>query len=268
MGGGRRGRDGEGEVAREEGEEGGLNGMRLRAATRRRDHRRTKKRRATGARPARGEKGARSEVRRSVAVGDARRGAGSPRSRRSRERATDGAGSRDDDPRRAGRGGGGREEGARRAERGRLAREPAASAFPETGRADATRRSIGGAARDEAARPRGRFASRSSALGMYLAGRPVARPSPTRGACVPPNAARSERRPTDDQGDARAKGRFKRSIISVCSDGRRRPENILRTRAVPNLENVSSFFHTNTVNTETSSSSLLVSAFLPAVYWL
>ena len=145
-------------------------------------------------------------------------GAGSPRSRRSRERATDGAGSRDDDPRRgAGRGGvgGGEREGARTSRnRGRPAREPAASAFPERGARDATRRSIGGAARDEAGRdaPRAVRELLVGARHVPRGGRPVAHDRhPARGARASRwNAARSERRPTDDQviGSRRAKGRF------------------------------------------------------------
>ena len=187
-------------------------------------------------------------------------GAGSPRSRRSRERATDGAGSRDDDPRRGagrGRGGGVEREGARTSRnRGRPAREPAASAFPERGARDATRRSIGGAARDEAGRdaPRAVRELLVGARHVPRGGRPVAHDRhPARGARASRwNAARSERRPTDDQvievAAARNDVSRKRSI-SGCSTRETTPPRkyFSHVRAVPNLENVSSFFHTNTV---------------------
>lgn len=191
-------------------------------------------------------------------------GAGSPRSRRSRERATDGAGSRDDDPRRgAGRGweGGGREGGgADEPESGApRARTRRVSVSREGGARDATRRSIGGAARDEAGRdaPRAVRELLVGARHVPRGGRPVAHDRhPARGARASRwNAARPERRPTEDQviGSRRAKGRFAQTEhLSGCSTReRRRPENMIsyfaHVRAVPNLESVSSFFHTNTV---------------------
>ena len=178
--GGGGGGTGEGEVAREEGEEEG--GVEWNGKTAGGDaggaiDRRTKKRRANARAPrAWREAGARSEVRRSVAVGDARRRRGIA-AFASFPGARDGRGGlarRRSAPRgRPGEGGGVEREGARTSrDRGRPAREPAASAFPETG-SRGTRRDDRSEARRATRRGethRGRFASCSSALGMYPAG--------------------------------------------------------------------------------------------------
>lgn len=217
----------------------GLNGMeRPRAATR--EARSIDGRRSDGRMRARpGEAGARSEARRSVAVGDARRRRGIA-AFASFPGARDGRGGlarRRSAPRgRPGVGGSVEREGARTSRnRGRPAREPAASAFPERGARDATRRSIGGAARDEAGRdaPRAVRELLVGARHVPRGGRPVAHDRhPARGARASRwNAARPERRPTEDQviGSRRAKGRFAQTEhLSGCSTReRRRPENII-----------------------------------------
>ena len=258
----------------------GLNGMeRPRAATR--EARSIDGRRSDGRMRARpGEAGARSEARRSVAVGDARRRRGIA-AFASFPGARDGRGGlarRRSAPRgRPGVGGSVEREGARTSRnRGRPAREPAASAFPERGARDATRRSIGGAARDEAGRdaPRAVRELLVGARHVPRGGRPVAHDRhPARGARASRwNAARPERRPTEDQviGSRRAKGRFAQTEhLSGCSTReRRRPENILRTCARCRIWRAFRHFFTRTPSSQNSSSSLLVAAFLPAVYWL
>ena len=258
----------------------GLNGMeRPRAATR--EARSIDGRRSDGRMRARpGEAGARSEARRSVAVGDARRRRGIA-AFASFPGARDGRGGlarRRSAPRgRPGVGGSVEREGARTSRnRGRPAREPAASAFPERGARDATRRSIGGAARDEAGRdaPRAVRELLVGARHVPRGGRPVAHDRhPARGARASRwNAARPERRPTEDQviGSRRAKGRFAQTEhLSGCSTReRRRPENILRTCARCRIWRAFRHFFIRTPCSQNSSSSLLVAAFLPAVYWL
>lgn len=178
----------------------------------------------------------------------------------------------------AGGGGGGVEREGARTSRNRVrpAREPAASAFPERGARDATRRSIGGAARDEAGRdaPRAVRELLVGARHVPRGGRPVAHDRhPARGARASRwNAARPERRPTEDQviGSRRAKGRFAQTEhLSGCSTReRRRPENILRTCARCRIWRAFRHFFIRTPCSQNSSSSLLVAAFLPAVYWL
>ena len=115
----------------------------------------------------------------------------------------------------AGGGGGGREGGgADEPESGApRARTRRVSVSRDGVARDATRRSIGGAARDEAGRdaPRAVRELLVGARHVPRGGRPVAHDRhPARGARASRwNAARSERRPTDDQGVlARAKGRF------------------------------------------------------------
>ena len=217
----------------------GLNGMeRPRAATR--EARSIDGRRSDGRMRARpGEAGARSEARRSVAVGDARRrrgiaafasfpgardGRGGLARRRSAPRGRPGGGG-------GGRGGGGADEPESGAPRARTRR---VSVSRDGVARDATRRSIGGAARDEAGRdaPRAVRELLVGARHVPRGGRPVAHDRhPARGARASRwNAARSERRPTDDQGVlARAKGRFAQTEhLSGCSTReRRRPENII-----------------------------------------
>lgn len=66
-----------------------------------------------------------------------------------------------------------------------------------------------------------------------------------------PRDPNDDRRTTKEYSPARKDVSRKRSIISGCSTRETTPPRkyFAHVRAVPNLENVSSFFHTNTVNT-------------------